>query len=163
MEIHSHRMLSGLTHPATRLLAAAATILALTALALAPSVSVASPSRGDLHVVKECSAYTGLADSYCTFTSSNLSALPAGTRVVYLEAAGATALNSDVVLVPPSGAGNIALGHCNLPFPVGPGLCTFSGGTGVFARFHARVVVTPDSKIPKGWYWDGTYSFRGRD
>jgi hypothetical protein len=153
--------MTGLTSP-TRLLVVAATILALTALALAPSVSASSPYKGDLHVVKECSAYTGLADGYCTFTSSNLSAIPAGTRVVYLEAAGATSLDSDVVLVPPSGAGNIALGHCYLPFPAGPGLCTFSGGTGMFTRFQASVVVTPDSKILKGWYWDGTYSFRGR-
>ena len=133
------------------------------ATALAPSVLASSPYKGELHVTKECSKYTGLADGYCTFKSSNLSALPAGTRVVYLEAAGATSLDSDVVLVPPSGAGNIALGHCYLPFPVGPGLCTFSGGTGMFTRFHASVVVTPDSKIPYGWYWDGTYSFRGRD
>jgi hypothetical protein len=159
MAIRSHRMLSGLRRSPQWLLVTAATIFALTA--LAPSVSSASPRSGDLHVTKECSAYTGLADSFCTIKSSNLGTIKVGSRVVYLEAAGATALDSDVVLV--VGPGNFAIGHCNLPFPAGPGLCTFSGGIGKFTHFHARVVVTPDSNIPSGWYWDGTYSFKGNN
>jgi hypothetical protein len=34
-----------------------------------------SSSRSGLHVTKECSEYTGLADSFCTITSSNLDAI----------------------------------------------------------------------------------------
>jgi hypothetical protein len=148
----------------TRLLVSAATILSLGALAFAfapsvfaSSVSTSSERSGHLHVTKECSQYTGLADSFCTIVSSNLSAIKAGSRVVYLQAAGATALDSDVVLV--VGRGNFALGHVYLPFPAGPGLVTISGGIGKFAHFHARVVVTPDSAIPQGWFWNGTYRF----
>jgi hypothetical protein len=152
----------------TRLLAVVVTILSLTALSLtlAPSVLAAprlasSERSGALHVTKECSQYTGQADSFCTIVSSNLAAIKPGSRVVYLQAAGATALDSDVVLV--VGPGNYALGHVNLPFPVGPGVVTFWGGTGDFRGFHARVVVTPDPNIVKGWYWNGTYHFTGRD
>ncbi|GAC1526079.1 MAG: hypothetical protein NVS2B16_34460 [Chloroflexota bacterium] len=150
--------MTGLTSP-KRLLVVAATFFFL--IAPAPSISASAPHGGDLHVVKECSTYQGLADGHCTITSSNLSAIPVGTRVVYLEAAGANALDSDIVLVLPSGAGNVALGHCTLPFPNGPGRCTFSGGTGMFKRFHASVAVTPNPSISHGWYWDGTYSFKG--
>ena len=144
----------------TRLLVVAATIVSLTALAFAPSVlassgSASSERSGHLKVTKECSQYTGLADSFCTIVFSNLSAITRGSRVVYLQAPGA-ALDSDVVLV--VGPGNFAIGHVHLPFPVGPGLVTFSGGIGKFANFHARVVVTPDSSIAKGWFWNGTYS-----
>ena len=36
-----------------------------------------SPSsrNGKLHVTKECSEFTGLADSFCTITSSNVPAI----------------------------------------------------------------------------------------
>ena len=162
--------MTGIVRTPTRLLLVAATILSVAALAVAiapsvsaSSVSVASPRSGDLHVTKECSQYTGQADSFCTITSSNLNAIEVGSRVVYLEAAGSTGIDSDVVLV--VGPGNYALGHCNLPFPSGPGLCTFSGGTGKFTHFHARVAVTPDSNFPPGvgWDWNGTYRFSARD
>jgi DNA-binding beta-propeller fold protein YncE len=66
-----------LTRFPTRLLVGAATILSLTGLALAPSVSASAASgsarSGDLHVTKECSQYAGLADSFCI---SGLSATP---------------------------------------------------------------------------------------
>jgi hypothetical protein len=124
---------------------------------MASSGSAPSERSGALHVTKECSQYTGQADSFCTIVSSNLSAIAAGSRVVYLEAPGATALDSDIVLV--VGPGNYALGHVYLPFPAGPGLVTLSGGTGSFAEFHARVVVTPDSAIAQGWFWNGKYDF----
>jgi hypothetical protein len=78
--------------------------------AAAPSLS-ASPRGGDLHITKECSAYTGLAGSYCTITSSNVKAIEVGTRVVYAEAAGATLLDSDVVLDTP-GPGNNTVCLC---------------------------------------------------
>jgi DNA-binding beta-propeller fold protein YncE len=38
-------------------------------------------------VTKECSAYTGLAGSFCTITSSNLKAIQDGSKVVYDQGA----------------------------------------------------------------------------
>jgi len=43
-------------------------------------------------VTKECSAYTGLAGSFCTITSSSLKSIEDGSRVVYDQAAGASSL-----------------------------------------------------------------------
>ena len=134
-------------------------VLTALALALAPSALASSERSGALHVTKECTEYTGLADSFCTITSSNLSAIGVGSRVVYFQAADAAgALNSDIALV--VSLGNLALGHVDLP-ATGPGVVKFSGGTGKFAQFRARVVVTCDS-TGVHCSWDGTYRF-GKD
>ena len=123
---------------------------------VATTGSAGSTERhGALHVTKECSEYTGLADSFCTITSSNLDAIKVGSRVVYLQAAGPTSLDSDVVLV--VGPGNYALGHVTLDFATGTGEVRFSGGAGRFTSFHAKAAVSalggPD------WAWDGKYHF----
>ncbi len=110
---------------------------------------------GDLHVTKECSAYTGLAGQFCTITSSNLEAIEVGSRVVYAQAAGAGSLDSDIVLE--AGPGNTAAGHVVLDLAAGSGVVTFSGGTGKFTGFQARVDVSADSTGL--WHWEGTYSF----
>ncbi len=136
---------------------AAAALLGATVLTLAPPALASTPRYGNLHVVKECTAYTGAAGGYCTVTSSNVPAIKVGSKIVYGQAAGATALNSDIVLT--SGAGNSAIGHCYLGFADGLGLCTIAGGTGSFAGFEASVTVTASSTVTKGWNWDGTYSF----
>ena len=115
----------------------------------------ASPRSGDLHVTKECSGYTGGAGSFCTITSSNVKAIEVGSRILYLQPDQLfTPLGSDVVLDPPGPGNNTAFGHCSLAL----GVCTFSGGTGKFTWFHARVDVThsPDFSL---WFWEGTYSF----
>ena len=123
-----------------------------------PSVA-ASPDRkqGPLHVTKECSAYTGLAGQFCTFTSSNLAAIKVGSKIFYDQAAGTPAglLDSNVVI--DAGDGNRAFGRCTLVLSTHVGLCTFSDGTGDFAGFHARVDVAPVG-LPN-FSWDGTYSF----
>ncbi len=129
--------------------------------ALAPSLSASFSRSGALHVTKECSEYTGLAGSFCTITSSNLEAIEVGSRVVYAKAAGATSLDSDVVLDPPGPGNNTAFGHCALDFATGLGLCTFSGGTGKFMWFHASADVSYLGG--PNWAWDGTYSFSPRD
>ena len=108
-----------------------------------------------LHVTKECSQYTGLADSYCTITSSNVRAITAGSRVVYLQAAGATSLGSDIVVV--AGPGNYALGHVRLNFVTSTGEVTIWGGTGHLAHLHARAAVS--ALGGPNWAWDGTYRF----
>jgi hypothetical protein len=114
---------------------------------------------GELHVTKDCSAYTGAAGSYCTITSSNLAAIKVGSRIFYDQAAGTPPgmLDSDVVL--DAGTGSRAVGHCTVDNANGRGLCTFSGGTGQFAGFRARVDVSLVSGSNSSFRWDGTYSF----
>jgi hypothetical protein len=141
-------------------------VAGLVTLSLSPGVTSVSASddqrQRSLHLTKECSAYTGLAGSFCTFTSSNLAAIPVGSKVFYDQAAGTPTglLDSNVVI--DAGDGNRSVGRCTLDLSTYHGLCTFSDGTGEFAGFHARVDVSP-----AGWpnfIWDGTYSFtRERD
>jgi hypothetical protein len=116
----------------------------------------ASPRSGDLHVTKECSEYFGHAGEHCTITGSNLNAIDRGMRVVYISAAGATSLDSDLVLDGPGN--NDAFGHVTLDFGTLTGELTFSGGNGRFRGFHASVDVTYDAQAGL-WRWDGTYSF----
>jgi hypothetical protein len=125
------------------------------------AANTGSSSRSKpLHVTKECSQYTGLADSFCTITSSNVAAIPFGSRVVYLQGAGPASLDSDIVVV--VGLGNYALGHVTLDFATGTGEVTISGGTRQFTSFHARVAVS--ALGGPNWAWDGTYRFgRGDD
>jgi hypothetical protein len=124
---------------------------------LGPGAAAAdSPRSGALHVTKECSQYTGQAGSFCTITSSTLKAIDGGSKVIYLQPAGAAGLDTDVVLY--TGPGNSAFGHVTLS-PASPsGVVTFSGGTGQFRGFEARVIVTYNPATGL-WYWDGTYSF----
>ena len=137
------------------------------ALTLAGALAVASQARttasssrpGALHVTKECSQYFGQPGEYCTVTSSNLAAIPAGSKVFYFEAAGADGIDSDLVLY--AGPGNAALGHVTLSLTTFTGVITFRGGTGDFRRFQATADVTFDPATSL-WHWDGTYRFRGR-
>ena len=110
---------------------------------------------GELHVTKECSAYKGLAGDFCTITSSSLDEIEVGSMVVYALAAEAGSLDSDLVL--DAGSGNTAVGHVKLDLAGARGDIAFSGGTGKFAGFQARVDVSADSAGV--WHWDGTYSF----
>jgi len=134
------------------------------AVTLAGAFAVASQARtthhparhGALHVTKECGDYHGQAGEFCTIVSSNLPAIPTGSRVFYLEAAGATGLDSDLVLY--AGPGNVALGHVTLSLTTFTGEITFDGGSGQFRGFHAHVLVTFDGAL---WHWDGTYRFSG--
>jgi hypothetical protein len=130
-------------------------ITAVSALASADQAGN-SPRSGALHVTKECSQYNGTAGGFCTITSSTLKAIDRGSRVIYLQPAGAAGLESDVVLY--TGPGNSAFGHVTLSFASLSGVVTFSGGTGQFQGFHAHVIVT-FNPVTNLWYWDGTYSF----
>ena len=115
-----------------------------------------SPRSGALHVTKECSAYTGLAGSFCTITSSNLKQIAVGSRVVYAKAASATSANTDIILYAP-GRGNTAFGHVVLDFVTATGTVTFWGGTGKLRGFQARADIS--YLAGPNWAWDGTYSF----
>jgi hypothetical protein len=125
----------------------------------------ASPRTGALHITKECSDFQGQAGQFCTITSSNLRAIPVGSRVFYLKAADFTIgqLDSDIVLY--TGPGNSALGHVFLNLLTGTGTVTLNGGTGKFENFHARVTVSfiGDTTHPYDWGWEGTYSFSSDD
>ena len=118
-----------------------------------------SARSGALHVTKECSQYNGTVGSFCTITSSNISAIKPGMRVVYLGAPAGGVLNADLVLTP--GHGPVAFGHVVLNQMTKQGTVTFSGGTGRFANLQVHVDVT---LAPGGvWHWDGSYSFARSD
>ncbi len=125
--------------------------------ALAPSLSESSQRSGALHLTKECSAYTGAAGDFCTITSSNLKAIKVGSRVVYTSAADFSTglLNSDLIIDAPGK--NTAFGHVTLNLATGVGVVEFSGGTGDFSGFHARIAVSP--LIAPSFAWEGTYWF----
>jgi len=119
----------------------------------------ASPRSGDLVVAKECSGFVN-DPPYCTITSSNLEAIPEGSKIVYLDPDGlGTATGGAVVLDPPGPGNNKAFGTCFLGGD--PMHCEFSGGTGMFTWFHANVVVTvtDPGTSDELWHWAGTYSF----
>jgi hypothetical protein len=143
------------------ILAVAAAVFSLAALAFSASPA-SSQDRSKrvtkaFHATKDCSGNRGVAGNFCTIRSSNVKALPVGSKIFYLQPGVKYGLNSDTALY--AGPGNIAAGHCLLRLATGIGLCTFSDGTGTLAGFHARVRVTADSSIPELWHWDGTYSF----
>lgn len=122
----------------------------------APAV-VSQARTGSLHMIADCSLYTGLAGSFCTIVSSNLSEGGAGSRAVYASVAGVTSGISDVAIDPPGPGNNAAFGHCSPDPATSLTQCTFSDGTGDLVGFRATVVVThAGGNI---YYWDGTYSF----
>jgi hypothetical protein len=124
----------------------------------AASVSASSERSGQLRVTKNCSAYTGLAGSYCTITSSNLKEIGVGSTLYTDLAYGilpVPLLDSDVVLY--VGTGDWAVGHCTLDGMTNLGLCTFSDGSGPLRGFQARVDVSSPDGV--NYFWDGTYSF----
>lgn len=121
-----------------------------------PAWASSEQSR-NLHVMKECSQYTGAPGSFCTISASNVGPIKVNSKVYYDQAAGTPAglLDSNVVL--DAGAGDRAFGRCSLDLSTGAGLCTFSDGTGQFAGFQARINVTYLGGPNYGW--SGTYSF----
>ena len=120
-----------------------------------------SPRAGTFHAEKNCDQYSGLAGGFCTITVSTLKQIPVGTKYVATDAPTATALISDVTLVPPNPGNNVAFGHVELNRVTRTGTVTFSGGTGKFQHFSASLVIT--FLRPRNWALDGTYSFSNRD
>jgi hypothetical protein len=122
------------------------------------SKSAAADVRsGDLNATKECSMFHRRAGEFCTITSSNLKEIPIGTRVIYLSGAGATSLDTDVILDPPGPGNNLAFGHVFLDFATLTGRVTFNGGTGKFSHFNGSVVVTHLTGV--NWAWTGAYYY----
>ena len=122
-----------------------------------------SERSGALHVTKECSAYDPTtAGSFCTITSSNITAISAGMRVIYASAADLSAgtLDSDLVVEGPGH--NAAFGHVVLDLHTLTGLVTLSGGTGRFTHFHAGPLTVTCPAFP-ACSWDGLYRFSPQD
>jgi hypothetical protein len=138
-----------------KLLVLAVTLVAAAGIGVA--IATASPSKGALHVTKECSEYNGKVGAFCTVETSNVAAIPKGSKVVYLQAPGATTLDSDIVLV--VGPGDYALGHVVLDFQTGTGEVEFRGGAGDLKSFRAKAAVTPLGG-PE-FAWDGKYHLSG--
>jgi hypothetical protein len=113
---------------------------------------------GELHVAKECSEYTGLAGSFCTITSSNVEAIPVGSKVVYASPAGEKGIESAIKIT--TSEDEHVAGHVVLDMESNTGTVTLTGGTGALAGLHADTVVTFDGSE---WHWDGTYTFTPAD
>ena len=119
-------------------------------------MSTSAPRSGTLHVTKECSEYTGQAGSFCTIASSNLDAIPIGSKVVYAEAATATGgLDTNIVVNTPNG--DTAHGHVVLDGATQTGTVTLAGDTGELAKLAADLVVAPLAEPNYGW--EGRYSY----
>jgi hypothetical protein len=141
----------------------AALVLSLSA--GATSVSAFSGRSGQLHIVKDCSAYNLMAGGTCKIVSSNLADIPVGSLVHYTQAFGIlnpSWIDSNVVL--DAGNGNKAVGRCTVDLSITtPGVCTFWDGTGNLAGFTARVNVSTTATPPADYSWDGPYRFRSFD
>ena len=118
-----------------------------------------SARSGILATEKDCTNYYGRAGDTCTLTESNVKEIEVGSTVHYLVAANLETLTYDgaVVLDPPGPGNNAAFGHCTVNLAAGTGICMFSGGTGKFTSFNARVDVTPVGGAI--YAWNGTYSY----
>jgi len=148
--------------PPTRVLVIAVAMLVVAASVLAMTASAQSGARANhrvrpLHLTKECppSTMQGQIGDYCTVTSSNVAAIPVGTRIFYAQAAGPETLDSDVILY--AGRGKTATGHCTVDIVSGNGACRLFGGTRTLEGIRARVDVSYLSGYD--FAWDGTYRF----
>jgi len=136
-------------------------VLGAMTLALKPRAAQADERHGDLHLMKNCSAFTGNPGSYCMITDSNLSEIKIGSNLYYDQPTPTVpgllegGEDSNVVLY--VGTGDWAVGRCTIDGITNLGLCTFSNGTGPFTGFHARVDVSSTDGL--NYSLDGTYSF----
>ena len=133
----------------------------LALVALAPAALAASPTF-PIHLVKDCSTFTGTTPSYCVVSSSEFRAIPVGSKVWYLGPIlqDTLFLSSNVLL--DTGHGSTATGYCiNQARPDGDprstGMCSFWEGTGDLAGFHAVVDVSIDAS--QEFHWDGVYYY----
>ena len=137
-----------------------ALVLAVVAAGIAATGGFAGSTErsGALHVTKNCERYDFSAGSFCTITSSNITAIKRGMKVVYASAADLTAgvLDSDLVIDGPGS--NTAMGHVVLDVRTLTGVVTFSGGTGVFTHFHAGPLTVACPAFPD-CSWDGPFGF----
>jgi hypothetical protein len=65
-------------------------------------------------------------------------------------------LSSRVVITSSYGSGGTSVGQCVWPLRTATGICTFAGGTGSLAGFHANLTVSANADFSV-FYWDGSY------
>jgi len=124
-------------------------------LASPPSTMAADPNATPIHLMKDCSTFTGETPSYCSISRSDYLPIPVGARVNYMGPllTNPHFLSSNVVI--DDAHGSTATGFCS--FDARPteqrGLCTFWAGTGALAGFTAIFVVTIDATGE--WHLDG--------
>jgi hypothetical protein len=120
-----------------------------------PATMPVDPSATPIHLVKDCSMFTGEIPSHCLITSSDYAPIPIGAEVRYLGPllTDPHFLSSNVVI--DDDRGSTATGFCSFdPRPTeGRGLCTFWEGTGALAGFTAIFIVTIDTTGV--WHLDG--------
>ena len=137
-------------HSIKRLLAVAATIVALTALA---PVAAAASHHG-FHLDKTCAEDLSEPLGYvCTVQHSDFRWMPAGTEVHYLSQV------DNVVQARIEIRNGSTDGACTWSSDV-DAVCVFSHGTGRLTQFHLDVVVTANTD-QSVWFWDGTYWLGG--
>jgi hypothetical protein len=108
-----------------------------------------------IHLVKDCSTFTGQIPSHCSISSSDYDPIPVGAKVNYLGPllTNPHFLSSNVTI--DDARGNTATGFCT--FDARPtedrGLCTFWQGTGALAGFTAIFKVSIDASGE--WHLDG--------
>lgn len=139
-----------------------ALVFAVVAAGIVASAGSATPRSGALHVTKDCSQYSFQAGDFCTITSSNINTISPGSKILYASAANLAlgVLDSDLVIEGPGN--NTAFGHVVLDLATLTGTVTLSGGTGVFAHFHAGPIAVACPAFPD-CSWDGPYSFGAND
>jgi hypothetical protein len=120
-----------------------------------PATEPLDPNATPIHLVKDCSMFTGEIPSYCSISSSDYAPIPVGAKVNYLGPLliNPHFLSSNVVI--DDASGSTATGFCS--FDARPneerGLCTFWEGTGALAGFTAIFIVTIDATGE--WHLDG--------
>lgn len=132
----------------------------VTALATAPAV-LAAPNPTEIHILKDCSEYTGEKPSLCTISESDLAALPEGTKIWYQGPVLTNTYFLSSNVLADAGNGSTAAGYCifDARATESVGLCTFWQGTGALTGFTAILHVTVDAQ--RVWHWDGVYYFAG--
>ena len=130
---------------------------ALLASALAAPSASANSTPIPVHLLKDCSAFDGVAPTYCTISDSDAVAIPIGTKVIYLGPvlSNLSFLSSNVRLE--AADGSSATGYCIFNGRSSLGLCTFWEGSGALTGFTAILDVTIDAD--KLWHLDGVYYF----
>ena len=128
---------------------------------VAPAVGAASPAPSDapnsVHLVKDCSKFTGQSGTSCTIVASNLDVIPVGSQYIYYGPQISNPMFISSQMVIDAGGGNTAFGYCVVDLHAGAsGLCTYWAGTGTLTGFNAVLNVTVDQDTGL-WHLDGTY------
>jgi hypothetical protein len=144
-----------LTSPLASSSTSAASAATPTRPAASPLTKPLDPNATPIHLVKDCSMFTGEIPSHCSISGSDYAPIPVGAKVNYLGPLliNPHFLSSNVVI--DDARGSTATGFCT--FDARPnedrGLCTFWAGTGALAGFTAIFIVTIDATGE--WHLDG--------